>query len=67
MREEVHSPDIAILTASDDDVVCDWNQAIHCVRVAGELVTVQPILTPEKKKLRKVYKYSQNYATARTC
>ena len=50
VREEVHSPDIAILTASDDDVVCDWNQAIHCVRVAGELVTVQPILTPDKKK-----------------
>ena len=42
-------PDIAVLTASDNDIVGDWHKTVHCVRMARELVTVQPILTPVRE------------------
>ena len=48
------SPDIAILTASDEDIVCDWHKTVDCVRVPGELVTVQTILAPVENVFRKV-------------
>ena len=46
MREKMHSPDIAVLATSDDDIVGDRHQAVHSVRVPRELVTMQAILTP---------------------
>ena len=50
VREKVDSPDIAILATSDDDIVCDWHKTVDCVRVPGELVTVQTILAPVQNK-----------------
>ena len=45
------SPDIAVFAAGDDNIVRDWHQAVHCVRVSRELVTVQPILAPTQKSM----------------
>ena len=46
-------PDISILTAGDNNVISDWYKTVDCVWVAGELVTVQPILTPVRNMFRK--------------
>ena len=49
------SPDIAILTAGDEDIVCDWHKTVDCVWVPGELVTVQTILAPEGNVFMRSY------------
>ena len=43
---EMHGPDVSVLAAGDDDVVGDGDEGVHPVRVAGELVAVQAVLTP---------------------
>ena len=53
MREKMHGPDIAVLATSDDDIVGDRHEAVDCVRVPRELVTVQPILAPVKTCIMK--------------
>ena len=53
MREKMYSPDIAVLATSDDNVVGNRHETVHCVRVTRELVTVQPILTPVQNMIRK--------------
>ena len=52
MREKMYSPDIAVLATSDDNVVGNRHETVHCVRVTRELVTVQPILAPAQYVLR---------------
>ena len=66
MREKMYSPDIAVLATSDDNVVGNRHETVHCVRVTRELVTVQPKLTPaqyvliiqRKQKSKKIAKAS---------
>ena len=43
------SPDVAILTPGNDDVVSDGNQTVDRVRVARELIAVQTILAPGQR------------------
>ena len=49
----MHGPDISVLATSDDDIVGDRHEAVDCVRVPRELVTVQPILAPVKTCIMK--------------
>ena len=44
VRVHVDGPDVAVLTASHHHVVGDGNDAIDTVRMARELVRMQPIL-----------------------
>ena len=47
----MHSPDIAILATSEDNIVGNRDETVHCVRVSRELVTVQPILAAVQHEL----------------
>ena len=49
VREKMDSPDVAILTPGNDDVVSDGNQTVDRVRVARELVAVQTVLAPGQR------------------
>ena len=46
---QMHGPDVAVLAAGDDNVVGDGDEGVHPVRVAGELVAVQAVLTPGRR------------------
>ena len=59
VREKMHGPDVAILATGDDDIVGDRHEAVDCVRVPRELVTVQPILAPVQHVLRKEQRIQQ--------
>ena len=41
---QVDGPDVTVLTASHHHVVGDRNNTVDAVRVAGELVRVEPVL-----------------------
>ena len=42
----MHRPDVAVLTSSNDDILRDGHHTVDPIRMTGELVRVEAVLTP---------------------